>query len=147
MDMIRTRRPVIDDEAIVQLVKQELLPHSHLVAIHGQLLKKIPERLEEGLTYVAVNRHNRTVGFIHVYVRKDTLILDMLAIARASQHRGIGTKLLRKAEWYGRAERCTKSQVMVDYGNIQAERFYAQNGYRFIRFVPTVVCNEMGRWL
>ncbi|MCY9581975.1 GNAT family N-acetyltransferase [Paenibacillus alvei] len=145
--MIRLRRPATDDEAIFQLVKRELLPHSHLIASREQLIKEIPERLSEGPTYVAVNRVNRTVGFVHVYVREDILIVDMLAVAQSSQHRGFGRQLLKKAEQYGRNKRCTQVRIMVDYGNVRAERFYERSGYRFIRFVPAVVCHEMGKQL
>ncbi|MCM3290315.1 GNAT family N-acetyltransferase [Paenibacillus sp. MER 180] len=145
--MIRLRRPALDDEAIIQLVKRELLPHSHLIASHEQLLKEIPERLKVGPTYVAVDRHNRTIGFVHVYVREGTLIIDMLAVAQDSQHRGIGRQLMRKAEQYGKYKRCSQARMMVDYGNVRAERFYERRGYRFIRFVPAVVCHEMGKKL
>lgn len=145
--MIRLRRPATDDEAILQLVNRELLPHSHLIASREQLLKEIPERLSEGPTYVAVNRVNRTVGFVHVYVRENTLIVDMLAVAQTSQHRGLGRQLLKRAEQYGRHKRCAQARIMVDYGNVRAERFYEHSGYRFIRFVPAVICHEMGKQL
>lgn len=136
--MIRLRSPAIDDEAIIQLVRRELLPHSHLVASQEQLIKEIPERLHYGPTYVAVNRGNKTIGFVHVFVRNHTLIVDMLAVARIAQKQGTGGQLLRRAEQYGRSKRCTKSCIVVDYGNSYAERFYQRKGYRFVRFISSI---------
>lgn len=145
--MIRLRCPDIDDEEILQLIKWELRPHSHFVVTQEQLIKKIPKRLQYGPTYVAVNNGNKTIGFIHVFVRENTLIIDMLAVNRTKQRKGIGGQLLQQAEQYGRLQGCTKSCIVVDYGNSRAERFYKRNGYHFTRFLPAIFCNEIEKKL
>ncbi|MBN3523178.1 GNAT family N-acetyltransferase [Paenibacillus apiarius] len=140
--MIRLRRPKSDDESIWLIIKSELLPRSHLAWDPEQVRKELPRRLK-GITYVATNRLHRTVGFVHLLVQEQTLVIDMLAVSRQAQGQGYGRQLLNRAEQYGRKHRCRSSRMLVDYGNREAERFYERNGYRLIRYVAAVVCNEM----
>ncbi|WP_374019398.1 GNAT family N-acetyltransferase [Paenibacillus thiaminolyticus] len=140
---IRLRRPASDDRIIRRLILEELLPRSNLVWEESQVLKDIPVRLRNGVTYVAANRRNQAVGFALVQAKNDTLLIDLLAVSSAAQGKGCGSALLERAERYGRTQRCLLSRVYVDQGNDAAQRFYERHGYRIKRYIQLIACHEM----
>lgn len=140
---IRLRRPASDDRIIRRLILEELLPHSNLVWEQSQVLKDIPVRLRDGVTYVAANRRNQAVGFALVQAKNDILLIDLLAVNSAAQGKGCGSALLDRAERYGRMQRCLLSRVYVDHGNGTAQRFYERHGYTIKRYIQLIACHEM----
>ncbi|GAC41502.1 GNAT family N-acetyltransferase [Paenibacillus popilliae] len=140
---IRLRRPASDDRIIRRLILEELLPHSNLIWEESQVLKGIPVRLRDGVTYVAANRRNQAVGFALVQARNNILLIDLLAVSSTSQGKGCGAALLERAERYGRKQRCLLSRVYVDQGNGVARRFYERHGYLVRRYIMQIACHEM----
>jgi ribosomal protein S18 acetylase RimI-like enzyme len=140
---IRLRRPASDDRIIRRLILEELVPHSNLAWEESQVLKDIPVRLRNGVTYVATNRRNQSVGFILVRAKNDILLIDLLAVSSAAQGKGCGSALLERAERYGRMQRCRLSRVYVDQGNVAAQRFYERHGYGIKQYVQLISCHEM----
>jgi ribosomal protein S18 acetylase RimI-like enzyme len=145
--MIRSRTPR-DDRAILELVRNELVPRSSLPAPSpARLRREMARRFGRGATFVAVRPEGSVAGFVHVEVRDATLYVDLLAVAPADRNRGWGRALMQHAERYGLARGCRQARLFVDEGNIPAQRFYWRLGYWPVRRVKPLHCIEMVKWL
>jgi ribosomal protein S18 acetylase RimI-like enzyme len=148
MGIIRTRIAARDDESIVRIIRQELLPFTRATMPGVKVNRKeIRRRLDGGTTYIAAHRGRETVGFVSCLKRNGVLVIDMLAVDRMKHGAGWGTALMEAAERFGRRHGCTEARLYVDQMNRGAQRFYAKKGYSFHRYVPTFQCFEMGKRL
>jgi ribosomal protein S18 acetylase RimI-like enzyme len=121
----------MDDRWIHRLVRRELIPH---VKREFPSMRYDPthtkKRLNQGITYiVAKGKNTPPLGFITLLVKDDYLFIDMLAINRSFQGKGLGSALMGQAERYGRDKGCFMSELYVDRRNKGAQRFYAKKGY------------------
>jgi ribosomal protein S18 acetylase RimI-like enzyme len=134
-----------DEDAIVRLVKEELVPLTQRPGMRdGRLRREIAERLRRGTTMVA----SRTAGsepfaFVHLEVRQSVLFVDLLAVDSAEQNRRWGTRLMAEAERYGLARGCREARLFVDDTNERGIRFYAKLGYAGVRHLPDARCYEL----
>lgn len=138
--MIRRRKSRIDDKYIRRLFYRELLPHTRRENPAFQMNpKELQARLNRGHTYVAVNRQ-WPVGFVTIYKVGETVFIDLLAVDRRQHKKGLGSQLLDKAETIGKKQGCRKVCLYVDYGNFNAQQFYAKKGYALSESFPDIRC-------
>jgi GNAT superfamily N-acetyltransferase len=140
--LIRKRHPKIDNRSIHKLIKQELVPHTQ---------REFPDvnynpsqarlRLLSGITYVITKgKRKRPLGFITSFIKQDCLFIDMLAVYRSYQGKGLGSKLIDHVEQQAKKTGCTKSRLMVDQGNQDAQKFYVKKGYVETQYIPEQRC-------
>lgn len=145
--MIITKRiPALDDRRLLLLIKNELIP---LASRQPRLfrLKELRQRIRKGRTLVARDRKGLCMGFLHLIYRNGQYWIDMLAVNRRMQGRGIGRELLLLAERIARARRGTSIKLMVDLKNTKGIRFYENNGYAVKEYVQDVECYLMEKAL
>lgn len=142
--MIRTRKHS-DDPELVRLIRSELLPMSYTARpLDARMIRELSKRFRKGVTYVATRfKAGPPVGFVHFYVHKNQLLVDLLVTHPA--HRGYrhGTTLMAHAEAYGKARHCHVARLFVDRINTRAHHFYNKLGYHTLRFIPELQCYEL----
>src|SRR5690606_13500044 len=142
MAMIRQRISRTDDTTIYRIVVEELIPYSRTRRDPNELTRPaIVRRLNRMTTFVWGRGSSRKpCGFISFMVRDRRLMIDMLAMERGYQSRGLGAQLLQAAERYGRTHQCTAALLYVDEGNMRAHRFYERQGCALDGYVPSLRC-------
>lgn len=146
--MIRWRKSA-DDDAIVELVRTQLVPISPWHHPRdGRLRTDITRRLRRGPTLVASrSRHSDPFAFLHMELRQTKLFIDLLAVDSSYQNRQWGTELMIRAEEYGRRKGCTIACVYVDETNVRGLRFYQRLGYRSINHIKQLKVIELAKQL
>jgi ribosomal protein S18 acetylase RimI-like enzyme len=148
MQLIAKRKPEQDDTMIIQLIKDELLPLALLRFPDTRFSKEdFLQRLSIGTTYIWKERASRITGFIHLFVQDQTVWLDMIAVHRKQQGKGIGHKLLQHALNFGKAHRMNAISLYVDKSNRRAIRFYKLLGFQSIQYHPHIYCYEFSKSL
>jgi ribosomal protein S18 acetylase RimI-like enzyme len=144
--MIRWRRGS-DEDAIMQLVRKELVPISRFPGIRSRHLRKdIARRLQRGHTLVAADSlRGKPFGFVHMEIHGPVLFIDLLAVDSAKQNRKWGTYLMKAAEAFGTAIGCTEARLFVDDTNVRGLRFYQKLGYSVIWHISAGSCYDMGK--
>ncbi|MEO3944007.1 GNAT family N-acetyltransferase [Gorillibacterium sp. CAU 1737] len=144
--MIR-KRTAEDDRQILRLVEEELMPLArHAFPDLKVTMKQLRQRMKRGTVYVAEEEargKRRVAGFVIAVVQGSNLWVDMLAVGKDHQHKGLGAALLTKAEEEGRRLGCESSQLLVDRINRRAQTFYARKGYMMNWYVQEVQCYKM----
>ncbi|WP_438431892.1 GNAT family N-acetyltransferase [Gorillibacterium sp. sgz500922] len=148
--MIR-KRTTGDDRDLLRLVEKELMPLARQTFPDLKVtMKDLRERMRRGTVYVAGRDGSgkRGIdGFVIAVVQANDLWIDMLAVNRDSQGKGLGASLLARAEQEGRRRGCTDAQLFVDGVNTKAQAFYAHKGYMISRYVEEVMCYQMTKSL
>lgn len=147
--MIRNRRPKQDDPMIYHLIKQELVPYSHLSTSElQQVIQDLPKRLSRGTTLVSsLQYESDLIAFIHFMINGKLLYIDMIAVSPQYRRQQIGKGLLAHAEYYGASRGCTYSKLTVEQGNTRAKSFYTNFGYTTTKRLPHIKCFEMTKSL
>ncbi len=146
--MISKRKPTIDDSKIIQLIRDELLPLAIRRFPNTQFHRdELMQRLSIGTTYVWKDRVGHIVGFIHLFIQNQMLWLDMIAVHKRQQGKGIGHKLVQHAILYGKATRLDAISLYVDKSNNKAIKFYKALGFRSIQYHPHIYCYEFSKRL
>ncbi|PYI50876.1 GNAT family N-acetyltransferase [Paenibacillus flagellatus] len=146
--MIRKRNPRRDDRIILDLVKRELFPYTLRTMPNLRWdPSDVRRRLERNVTFVAVPGRGSAVGFASVRKVGKDVFLDMLAVDRNSQGKGLGAELLRESERYARSRGATTIRLYVDETNDRARLFYARHGYAEEGYYPVLRCFGMGKML
>jgi GNAT superfamily N-acetyltransferase len=142
MVLIRKRKPDIDNRSIHRLIKKELVPHTQREfsdVNYNPSQTKL--RLLSGITYVITKgKRNPPIGFITTFIKQDCLFIDMLAVYRSYQGKGLGSRLIDHVERLAKKTGCTESHLMVERGNQDAQRFYLKKGYIHTQYVPGERC-------
>ncbi|MDF2723761.1 MAG: family acetyltransferase [Paenibacillus sp.] len=146
--MIRTRYPRRDDRTILALIKRELFPYA-LVAKPDLRWEpvEVKRRLNRDITFVAAPGRLKAVGFVSMQSSGSELMLDMLAVDRNSQGRGLGSALLQHSEKYGQSRGCRSIRLFVDDTNGKARTFYKRHGYYEEAYYPSMRCFLMRKQL
>jgi ribosomal protein S18 acetylase RimI-like enzyme len=129
--MIRSRKPTLDDSEILRLIRQELIPLNPPGLRPVFSNRDMTKRVNQGTTFVWVPDEalrSRVGGFITCEPRGGALFVDMLALDRSAQGRGIGSMLLIQAERFGRVHGCTHTRLYVNDTNVRGIRFYQKHG-------------------
>jgi ribosomal protein S18 acetylase RimI-like enzyme len=129
--MIRSRRPALDDADIVRLIRQELIPLNPPELRPEWSDRKVLKRVNQGTTFVWLPDEatvSRMGGFITLIPRSGELFIDMLALDRSTQGRGVGALLLNKAIKYGAVHGCSVMRLYVNDDNRRGIRFYQKHG-------------------
>lgn len=147
--MIRYRRPKQDDPIIYKLIKQELVPYSHLSPQElNQVILDLPKRMSRGTTLVSSFQYESDpIAFIHFMVHGKLLYIDMIAVSAQYRRQQVGKALLAHAEHFAASRSCTSSKLTVEQGNTRAERFYANFGYSRTKNLTHIQCFEMTKVL
>jgi GNAT superfamily N-acetyltransferase len=140
MELIRKRISSIDDKKIFFLIEKELFPYTRRLFPSAQF-NNLDEygRLERGVTYVIARGYRSPVGFVLLNTQsiKDKIIwIEMLAVDRKYQGKGLGSALVAKAEQYGKKKGCIESRLVVDRDNSDAQQFYLKKGYSRVEYIP-----------
>ncbi|KAL4516798.1 hypothetical protein Ndes2437B_g00905 [Nannochloris sp. 'desiccata'] len=89
------------------------------------------------LEHIPPKRSNINGGYIRELPRKKMAYLSNLAVAPTAQRRGLGLKLLQKAEEMASREwGCRTMTLHVDPSNTPAVELYKNSGYRFVAKQP-----------
>ncbi|MBO7744610.1 GNAT family N-acetyltransferase [Paenibacillus sp. MWE-103] len=143
--MIRARHARTDDQEIIRLIKQELIPLSYTASPRdAQTIRELPKRMNGGVSLVySRTKRSQPLGYIHYYIRDGLLLYDMLVVH--PQHRGkkIGTTLMTQAETQAREQGVAVARLFVDHGNPRAQRLYAKLGFQTVRYYSDLRCYEM----
>lgn len=138
-----TRRACRD---ILRLIRLELWPYAKR---RFPRLKERPAdwraRLSRGITLTAEDGRGKTIGFVHVIRQGPVMWLDMLAVDRGHRGRGVGSRLLRRAERYACRRGSGILKLMVDVENIGAIRFYGNHGFTPVAYHPGMACYEYAK--
>lgn len=139
--VIRLRIPRKDDASITRIIRKELLPYARESFPDMVVTRKeIAKRLRHAVVFVSAEPGRAANGFISLFVRKRVLWVDMVALERGKQGKGLGKKLLERAELFGRSRRCRTMQLYVDRQNEGAQRFYDRCDYTMQEYVPLIRC-------
>src|SRR5690606_7806822 len=112
------------------LIRRELLPYAKRIVSQAPLDRStLSKRLAGNETFVLTDKGLRIKGFVSCLIRDQSLNIDMIAVSRRSQGKGIGTRLMEYAESYGRSNGCKQAILFVDQPNKSAQQFYRQKGY------------------
>ncbi|WP_199620635.1 GNAT family N-acetyltransferase [Paenibacillus alkalitolerans] len=134
--MIRKRNPSKDDRAIFGLIRRELIPLNPPELQFGdhsdrQLLK----RLKRGITYVWSSSGTEPASaFITFIPRGSTMFVDLLAVHPKLRGSGVGSALMKKAEWHAWSLGCRRVQLYVNESNMTGLRFYMKNRMSVVRY-------------
>jgi GNAT superfamily N-acetyltransferase len=142
MMLIRKRQPKIDNRSIHLLIKQELIPHTQRefpdVSYNPSQTKL---RLLNGITYVITKgKRKRPLGFITSFIKQNCLYIDMFAVYRSYQGKGLGSRLIDHMEQLAKKTGCTEAHLMVEQGNQEAQVFYLKKGYVQTQYIPEKRC-------
>jgi ribosomal protein S18 acetylase RimI-like enzyme len=124
------------------MIRLYLLPFKRTFFPNASLSRReLADRLRRGVTYVAAPGPGQPIdGFCHAMIDKKTLWIDLLAVDSRQRKRGRGSRLLERAERYGRRNGCRMSQLYVDEHNTGAQAFYRKQGYEPKEYVPGLHC-------
>jgi ribosomal protein S18 acetylase RimI-like enzyme len=140
--MIRKRIASLDDAAIYKLIIEQLVPFSKAYrdASAPLGLIAIRKRINRNATFVEASGRRAPQGFITFICKGKVLFVDMLAVDPRSQGRGLGRRLMKYAESYGRSKGCTSVQLAVDDSNPKAIAFYLSGGFSVKEYLNQLDC-------
>lgn len=146
---IRPRNREQDDRYIYRMVYEELLPYANAARPDTRISRaEISRRLQQGTVWViAPGRKGKPAGFISFFRRDRDLHIDMLAVDRHFQSRGLGGKLMEAAEQYGLERGCQTVKLFVDGPNPLAQQFYFRRGYTVSEYYPSYRCFLLNKHL
>ena len=126
------------------MIRDELIPLSYDPdqTIH---LPDLRLRLRRGRTYVILTSKGTCIGFIHLIPIQTTLWIDMLAVDRRFQNRGLGRQLLALADKYALSKALTRISLFVDAHNAGAIRFYERAHFQLGRYIAETRCYQMDK--
>lgn len=87
------------------------------------------EAVTAGTTWVAVDDHDRPVGFAACGAKPDGLVVYQLSVMRAAQKRGLGTALMRAAIDHARASGHPRLMLTTFIDVIFNAPFYQSLGF------------------
>jgi ribosomal protein S18 acetylase RimI-like enzyme len=146
--MIRRRKRKMDDRAIHRMIMNELIPYTGMeVSKKETTLQAISRRLNQRKTYVMTCSGVKPCGFVSFDVKSRRLLIDMIAMNRGSQGKGLGGRLLAAAERYGKRRKCMEAILFVDESNPGAQRFYDRKGYEVTEYLPEIQCYRLAKQL
>ncbi|RXZ84124.1 GNAT family N-acetyltransferase [Paenibacillaceae bacterium] len=145
MLILRPYRARLEQNAIIKLIKEELIPLSHTIRKNdAAAIRDLPKQLRRGTTIVASrSKAARPLGFIHFSVVNKQLFIEMLVVHPEHRNKQLGKLLMQAAEKHGLSKHCTSAVLYVDSGNERAQGFYARLGYRTMIFVESLHCFQM----
>jgi GNAT superfamily N-acetyltransferase len=145
-EVIRKRIASIDDSAIYRLIIEQLVPLSKVYeSLPPPRQTDIFKRLRPNTTYVVASGRRYPLGFVSMYRKDRTLIVDMLAVNPAYRGRGYGKVLMEAAERFGRKKGCVSVQLYVDDKNNNAIGFYQSRGYSSVHYDAHIACYVMSK--
>lgn len=137
MVKIRTRIPEQDDKELFQLILTRLIPFARQARPTVKFRRsEIIGRWRKCRVYVAEGTGGKAVGFISCKTEGQTLSIDMLAVSREAEGRGIGSALIETAERYGRRRGALLMRLGVDEPNRHARQFYEMKGFQVESYLP-----------
>lgn len=137
MVRIRTRIPEQDDRELFQLILTRLIPFARQARPTVKFRRKeIMSRWRKCKVFVAEGARGKPAGFISCKREGETLSIDMLAVSREAEGRGIGSALIETAERYGKRQGAVQIRLGVDEPNLHARQFYQIKGFEVESYLP-----------
>lgn len=128
--MIRTRIPGTDDDDLFRIITARLVPFARKVRKDVVFKRSdLRSRWKQCKVYVAEDAGHKPLGFVSCKTQGDILAIDMLAISRKAEGKGLGGRLLAAAERYGKRRGAASARLVVDEPNRHAQGFYLHHGY------------------
>lgn len=135
--MIRARIPVKDDTRLFRMIMTRLVPFARIARPELSFNRKeVARRWRDCRVLVAAREGKPPDGFISFKLSGDVLTIDMLAVEKRSEGRGIGSTLIASAERFGRREGAHLIQLTVDEPNHHAQQFYGRKGFEVEVYLP-----------
>jgi len=91
---------------------------------------------QQSIIFIALGSDRRGLGFTQLYPSFSSesaariYILNDLFVAPAARRKGIGTRLLRRAEEFGRAAGAVRLVLSTEISNIKAQTLYEALGWK-----------------
>lgn len=136
MDVIRLRNPVKDDSRLLRLVITRLMPFARRARPETTINRREILRRWRDCRVLVASKGSMPVGFVSCKVAEGVLTIDMLAVDRRVEGRGMGSALITAAEKYGKGQGAYLSQLAVDEPNGHAQTFYERKGYGVEIYLP-----------
>lgn len=135
--MIRIRKPEQDDAVLFKMIAGRLLPYARKARPDVQFRRsEVKSRWKSCQVYVWVQAGGKPQGFISCKLQGEVLTIDMLAVERRAEGRGVGSALIAAAEAYGRRKGGATARLAVDEPNTHAQTFYMRKGYAAENYLP-----------
>lgn len=135
--MIRARIPEKDDSRLFRLIVTRLVPYARKARPQLSFNRKeVMRRWRDCKVLVAARTGQPPRGFISMKLAGGVLTIDMLAVEKRSEGRGVGSALIEAAERHGRRHGAHMVQLAVDEPNHHAQQFYSRKGYEAEIFLP-----------
>lgn len=128
--MIRIRIPKEDDTQLFRIIVGRLIPFAREARPEVRFRRsEVLSRWKGCRVYVAEGPGHKIRGFVSCKVEGEILLIDMLAVTRQAEGRGVGSALIGAAERYGRRNGAASARLGVDEPNRHALQFYTRKGY------------------
>jgi ribosomal protein S18 acetylase RimI-like enzyme len=135
--VIRTRIPEKDDTRLFRMIMTRLVPFARKARPELAFNRKeVARRWRECKVLVSAREGKAPEGFISFKLAGGILTIDMLAVEKRSEGRGVGSALISAAERYGRRRGAHLVQLAVDEPNLHAQQFYTHKGYEEEIYLP-----------
>jgi ribosomal protein S18 acetylase RimI-like enzyme len=125
-----TLRPATDSdvEAIVTLVNRAFAIESFFKTGDRTDEAGICELLQHG-PFLLLTGHDRLIAAVHVELRGERIYIGMLAVDPTKQKLGIGARMMREAEDFGRRAGCRFADLRVVNVRPELPLIYRKLGY------------------
>lgn len=135
--MIRWRIPEKDDARLVGLVIGRLIPLAREARPDTSISRtEIRRRLRSQKVLVACPKGGLPQGFVSFKTKGGILSIEMLAVDRRAEGKGLGSALIGAAERYAKRAGAAYSKLAVDEPNVHAQGFYERKGYALDTYMP-----------
>jgi len=127
-DYLLSRATDADVSSIVALVNRAFAIESFFKTGDRTDEAGIRELLQQG-PFVLLTEGEHLIAGIHVKLNGDRIYIGMLAVDPAQQKSGIGSRMIREAEEYGRRAGCTFADLRVVSVRPELPQIYGKLGY------------------
>ena len=135
--MVRRRNPGLDDVYIIRMIIRRLIPMAKKARPQVTFNRKeLLRRLNGSKVLVAAAKGRPPVGFISFREISGIVHIDMLAVSKNAEGKGVGSALIKAAEGYGKRKGSQRCQLYVDEPNVHAQEFYERKGYGVWQYLP-----------
>jgi predicted N-acetyltransferase YhbS len=121
-----------DAEALVRLINRAFAIELKFFSTERIDLPGVLAHMDKGTILVA-EEAGELVGCVYLELRDELSYFGLLAVEPGHQGRGIGLKLIDRAESFGRDAGCTVMQIRILHLRTELPPFYEKLGYTVTR--------------
>lgn len=82
--------------------------------------------------FCTYKENHKVVGYLLFSISNKKLVIELIAVSRKSQGKGIGKKLIENIEEFALKNKITTIQVGTQLNNISAQNFYIKCGFKHV---------------